>query len=234
MRAAHRQAAERLRALIPKNQVTPGDMRAALAGVPPGERDAWVDLVFGLEGLPADGPDLPRGCVPYLPCSVDTLARMADQADLGPDDVFVDVGSGLGRATVLAHLLTGAAAIGLEIQAGLVRLSRDLARSLNAARISVVQGDAARLTGYMTIGTVFFLYCPFGGARLERVLNDLESIARTRPIRVCCVDLPLLDRSWLRPVLPPSGDLAVYRSTQSRAWWKRRTSTVFRGTLAPE
>lgn len=208
-------------------------MRSALASVPPAERDAWVDLVFGLDGLPDDGPDLPRGCVPYLPCSVDTLLRMADHADLRSDDVFVDVGSGLGRATALAHLLTGSAAIGLEIQSGLVRLSRDLARSLKASRIAVVEGDAARLTGFMTIGTVFFLYCPFGGARLERVLNDLESIAWTRPIRVCCVDLPLPYRSWLRPVSPPSRDLAVYRSTHSRAWWKSRTTTVVRGTPAP-
>jgi len=60
---------------------------------------------------------------------------------------------------------------------------------------------------------VFFLYCPFSGARLERVLDDLESIARTREIRVCCVDLPLPPRAWLALAAPPSGDLAVYRST---------------------
>jgi SAM-dependent methyltransferase len=223
-----------MRGLISRNRAAPAAVRAALASVPPAERDAWVDLVFGLDGIPEDGPDLPRGCVPYLPCPVETLLRMADHADLRSDDVFVDVGSGLGRATALTHLLTGAAAIGLEIQSGLVRLSRDLARSLNASRVSVVQGDAARLTGFMTIGTVFFLYCPFGGARLERVLSDLEAIAWTRPIRVCCVALPLPQRAWLKPVLPPSGDLAVYRSTQARAWWKRRTTTVFRGLAAPE
>jgi hypothetical protein len=210
-----------MRALISNNQATPATMRSALASVPPAERDAWVDLVFGLEGIPEDGPELPRGCVPYLPCAVDTLLRMADHADLRSEDVFVDIGSGLGRAMTLAHLLTGAAAMGLEIQSGLVRLSRDLARRLNASRISVVEGDAARLTGFITIGTVFFLYCPFGGARLERVLDDLESIACTRPIRVCCVGLPLPSRSWLEPLLLPFGDLAVYRSTQASSKLRR-------------
>jgi len=45
-------------------------------------------------------------------------------------------------------------------------------------------------------------------------------------------DLPLPYRSWLRPVVRPSGDLAVYRSTQAQAWWKNRT-TVVRETPAP-
>jgi hypothetical protein len=50
--------------------------RDALLRVPPGERDAWLDSIFGLGDLPDDGPDLPRGCVPYLPSSVDTLLRV--------------------------------------------------------------------------------------------------------------------------------------------------------------
>jgi hypothetical protein len=84
---------------------------------------------------------------------------------------------------------------------------------LNAERFSPIQGDAAQLTGSITIGSVFFLYCPFSGDRLEKLLDDLESIARTRPIRVCCVDLPLPPRPWLTFAAPPSGDLTVYRST---------------------
>jgi hypothetical protein len=74
-------------------------------------------------------------------------------------------------------------------------------------------GHAAHLTGLIAIGSVFFFYCPFGGGRLERVLDDLEGIARTRQIRVCCVDLPLPSRPWLTLASPPFGDLGVYRST---------------------
>jgi hypothetical protein len=132
---------------------------------------------------------------------------------VGPADVFVDVGSGVGRAATLVHLLTGAGAIGLEIQTALVHAARDLARRLPVSRVSTVQGDAAELVGYITIGSVFFLYCPFSGDRLARVLAGLESVARTRTIRVCCVDLPLPPCPWLRPESPPSRDLAIYRST---------------------
>lgn len=202
---------EEMRWSLSTRRAGPLEFRAALMNVPESERDGWLDQIFGLEGLPHDGPELPRGCVPYLPSSVATLLRVIEVAEVRSDDVFVDVGSGLGRATVLTHFLTGAGAIGLEIQPALVRSSRELASRLNAERVSVIEGDAAKLTGYITIGSVFFLYCPFSGDRLDQVMDGLELIAQTREIRVCSVDLPLPSRSWLTPVLL-SGDLAIYRS----------------------
>jgi hypothetical protein len=64
----------------------------------------------------------------------------------------------------------------------------------------------------MTTGTVFFLYCPFSGDRLERFLDALEDVARARSIRVCCVDLPPLERPWLVQMPSMSVDLDVYQS----------------------
>lgn len=200
-----------MRWLLSTGRANPASFRAALTSVPASERDGWLDRVFGLGELPDDGPELPSGCVPYLPSPVDTLLRAAELAEVRPDDVFVDVGSGLGRAAALMHFLTGAGAIGLEIQPALVRGSRDLASRLNAPRVSVIEGDAAQLAGRIMIGSVFFFYCPFGGERLDRVMDDLEAIARTRRIRVCSVSLPLPSRPWLRPV-SWSNDLTVYRS----------------------
>ena len=213
MEENHRQSVERIRSRIERGVHEPSEFRAALLRVPPDERDAWLDLVFGLREVPDDGPDLPRGCVPYFPCSVDALLRVVEQARVRPSDVFVDVGSGLGRAAAFVHLLTGAGVIGIEIQSGLVRAARDLSRRLGVSRVSCVDGDAVRLTGFITIGSVFFLYCPFSGDRLVKVLAELEPIARTRTIRVCCLDLPLPRCSWLTLEPWVSGDLAIYRST---------------------
>lgn len=210
---AHRESARWIRSLLASAPPAPAVFRTALMSVPPADRDAWLDLVLGLDSLPDDGPELPRGCVPYLPCGVDALLRMVEHAGVQDCDVFVDVGAGVGRAAALVHLLTGASAIGLEIQPALVLASRDITARLHVLRVAPVEGDAALLTGFITIGSVFFLYCPFSGERLEKVLDDLESIARTRQIRVCSVDLPLPARSWLTLVSPPFGDLAVYRST---------------------
>ncbi len=184
-----------------------------MTSVPPADRDAWLDVVFDLDAIPDDGGELPRSCVPYLPCAVDALLRVVEQARVLPTDVFVDIGSGLGRAAAFVHLLTGAAAIGVEIQPGLVVGARALAARLLLTRVSYIEGDASELTRYVTTGTVFFLYCPFSGDRLVKVLADLEAIARSRTIRVCTVDLPLPPCTWLAREPRTSGDLGVYRST---------------------
>jgi SAM-dependent methyltransferase len=210
---SNRERARRDRSPIAHGLRDPSLFRAALAGIPPVERDAWVDRALGLGELPDDGPELPSGCVPYLPCSVDVLLRLVEQAPVRASDVFVDVGSGVGRATALVHLLTGATAVGLEVQPALVTTARALATRLNLSGVSFVAGDAVQLTTALGSGSVFLLYCPFSGERLVKLLAQLESVARTRTIRVCCVDLPLPPCSWLTPAPPLSGDLAIYRST---------------------
>ena len=213
MNEAHRSAADRVRERISRGAATPEWFRDALVDVPVEDRDAWLDRVCDIDGIPDDEPELPRGCVPYLPCSVATLLDAVELAEVGSADVFVDVGSGLGRATAFTRLFTGASCVGIEIQAALADAARRLASRLELSRTTVVQGDAAELIGSITIGTVFFLYCPFSGARLTRVLDGLEQVARMRQIRVCCVDLPLPACGWLARVPGPcSSELAVYRS----------------------
>lgn len=213
MEATHRESAESMRALLANAQASPEVFRAALTKVSPTDRDAWLDLVFELDAVPDDGSALPRGCVPYLPCSVNALLEIAAHARVQSSDVFVDVGSGVGRAAVLMHVVTGAAAIGLEIQPALVQAARGLAKRLGTGRVNIIEGDAALTTGTIVTGSVFFLYCPFSGDRLEKVLDDLEPIARTKSIRVCCVDLPLPPRPWLTLTSRPSTGVAIFHST---------------------
>jgi SAM-dependent methyltransferase len=208
----HRESAERMRSQLERGTRDSRLFSEALLAVPPAQRDEWVDRVLGLRSLPDDGPELPSGCAPYLPCSVNALLRLVEHAPVRASDTFVDVGSGVGRAAAFVHLLTGAGAIGIEIQPGLVRAARDLAARLPDSRISSVEGDAAKFTGFITIGSVFFLYCPFGGERLLKVLADLEQIARTRSIRVCSVNLPLPPCNWLRLEHSLEGDLSIYGS----------------------
>jgi SAM-dependent methyltransferase len=212
MEQRDRESAERARWSLEHGLHDASAFRAALLNVPPTLRDAWFDLVLGLGEVPDDGPELPRGCVPYLPCSVSSLLRMVELAPVRPSDVFVDIGAGLGRAAVFVHLLTGAPAIGIEVQRALVLAARDLASRLQLTRVPCLEGDAAALIRFMTVGSVFFLYCPFSGERLNKVLDELEAIAQTRPIRICCADLPLPPRAWLTPASDLGGDLVIYRS----------------------
>jgi SAM-dependent methyltransferase len=212
MEARHLRSADAARRAIGRGLHDPAAFRAALRDVPFGERDAWADRVLGLQELPDDGPALPAGGVPYLPCSVEVLLRTVDEAPVRSTDVFVDVGAGPGRAIALVHLLSGAEAIGVEIQPELVRAAHALIARLGLARVRCLEGDAANAAAVMARGSVFLFYCPFSGARLAKVLDDLEPLARARQLRVCCVDLPLPPRAWLTHQPGPDGPLDIYRS----------------------
>jgi hypothetical protein len=212
MDATVRADAQAVRAQLIAGTGEPAEFRSRLLAVPAPQRDPWLDLVLGIEEVPDDSAELPRGCVPYLPCSVDALLRMIDAAGVGESDTFVDVGSGLGRALLLTHLLTRATAVGIEVQSHLARSARALAAGLNLSRCSIQDGDARAWTGVLQSGSVFFLYCPFSGERLEALLAALEAIGSRREIRICTVDLPLPACSWLTRLALPWGDLAVYRS----------------------
>jgi SAM-dependent methyltransferase len=201
-----------MRALLEQGGADARAFRAALDQLPHLDRDAWVDLAFGLGPPPEDGPELPRGCVPYLPCPLDALLRLVDRTPVGPDDVLVDVGAGLGRAAAVVHLLTGASVVGIEVQPALVAAARALTSRLQLRGVSFVEGDAVELAAQVSSGSVFLLYCPFGGARLATLLGRLKSLAAGHPIRLCCVDLPLPPCPWLQPVVAAEGDLAIYQS----------------------
>ena len=191
-------------------------LMAAFAEQGAGALDAWVDAAFGLGAVTGDGAELPRGCVPYLPCSSVLVLQAISVANIGPRDVFVDVGSGVGRVLALVNLLTGAQTLGVEIQAELVHAAQAFAMRLALSAVQTVHGDAIERIGALPHETVYFLYCPFSGERLEGVLEVLRAVAEVRPIRVCAVQLPSLTRDWLEP-LPGSGaELVVYRSRRPR------------------
>lgn len=186
---------------------------AALLDVPPLERDAWVDRALGVGEIPDDGPELPRECVPYLPCPVDAVLRAIELAEIRAEDVVVDVGAGVGRAAAIIHSLTGAEVIGIEIQPALADAARALATRLGATRMKTIVGDAVELASSMTEATVFFLYCPFGGARLATLLDALP---RSRPLRICTVDVPLPSRPWLALVHEAPGNVALHVTRPDR------------------
>ena len=181
--------------------------------MPEAERESWLAQLWGDETFDDERAALPQGCVPYLPCPLDTLCDAVAGTGMTSDDVFVDIGAGSGRAIALVHLLTGASCIGIEIQPGLVRVARTRAARLELEGVDFREGDAAQVLPTLGIGSVYFLYCPFGSDRLERVLDQLEHEARKRPIRIACVQLPRLVRPWLSPIPTTSVELDVYRST---------------------
>jgi SAM-dependent methyltransferase len=180
-----------------------------LLAVPFAERDAWLDALLGFESPPPDLPDLPRGVVPYLPCGVDEILAMVREAPVGADDLLVDVGSGLGRMLILAHLISGAKAHGIEIQEPLVAAARAHCAALGIGQITFAHANAADIA---LDGSRFFLYAPCNGALLARVLERIGEVARLRPIVVGTVGFELHDVAWLAPRASSCPALMLYDS----------------------
>lgn len=200
---AHAQA---VRERIRRRDCPPAAFRAELLSVPPEDRDEWTHALLGM-GEPPPDADLPRGGVPYLPSSVAAILRVVDEVPLRSSDRFVDLGSGLGKVLLLAHLLSGAEALGVEVQEQLVERANQLVADLELSHaVCSVQGDASE---QCPDGTVFFIYSSFNGQVLQRVLGRLQEQARERRIVLCAVDFDL-SSEWLEPRLPASGELIVY------------------------
>jgi len=204
----------RIRARTARSEIKSGALRGTallelIRAVPWLDRDVWVDELLGIEDPPPDIPDLPRGAVPYLPCGADEIVAMVLEAPVRPDDTLVDLGSGLGRAVILAHLLSGARAWGLEIQEPLVLRARARAAELGLAAVSFVHGDA---TETELDGSIFFLYSPCNGEMLTRLIRRLEQIARRRPIIVCAVGVEFHDAPWLVRRTTSNVSLTLYDS----------------------
>ncbi|HEY4159820.1 MAG TPA: class I SAM-dependent methyltransferase [Polyangiaceae bacterium] len=197
------------RSAIVRGELRGERLRELLLSVPVRERDAWVDELLGFAEPPPDSAELPRGAVPYLPSGVDEILAMVRDVPVRADDQLVDLGSGLGRAVILAHLLSGAHASGVEIQGLLVGFAKARSAALNLARVSFVHGDAAEVK---LDGSVFFLYAPCNGDLLAAVLRRVEDVARRRPIVVCAVALELHGLAWLERRKTAHVSLALYDS----------------------
>jgi hypothetical protein len=204
-----RRRAHQARAEIRSGALRGAALQDLLRSVPFRDRDDWVDELLGFEEVPPDDADLPRGSVPYLPCGVDEILATVRDAPVGPEDELVDLGSGLGRVVLLAHLLSGARGRGIEIQEHLVLRAREASERLALTDVVFAHANAADVA---LEGSVFFLYSPFNGAVLAAVLRRIEDVARRRAIVVCAVGLELRGVEWLRPRRSSNVSLALYDS----------------------
>jgi len=200
-----------------------GDGRAAMAPGEDGEAchagDAydWRDeLVAGVLpfGEPGEVAALPPEMVFYQPTPARHVFDLLDRLALDADDVLVDLGSGLGHVPLLAAIRTPVRAIGIEIEPVYVAAARACAQALQLANAQFVQGDARAAD--FAVGSVFYLYTPFTGSVLRRVLDALRHEAACRAFRVCsfgpCTAV-LAAEPWLAGEdAPTPGRVAIFRT----------------------
>ena len=157
-----------------------------------------VLLAGAAPGEPAPpGPEM----VPYQPTPARIVFELVDMADFRAHDVLYDLGSGLGQVVILANLLSGVRAKGVEVDPAYCAYARRCAHDLSLSGVSFIHADA-RQADYGD-GTVFFLYTPFEGNMLQQVLDQLKGEAETRTIRIYTYGpctFVVSHQDWLRPV----------------------------------
>jgi hypothetical protein len=191
-----------LRAQLRSGALRGQGLGALLEAQPEAECDRWIECLLGIRDLSARRPSVERELIGYQPSGVGAVLALIRDVPIVASDVFVDIGSGLGKVTMLVHLLTGADAFGLELDASLLARARERAAELRLDGVHYVQGDARELA---LPGTVYFMYAPLTGAALARALVQLEVATRDRSAVLCTLGLDLAHVAWLRE--RPSIDL---------------------------
>jgi protein-L-isoaspartate O-methyltransferase len=210
-----------LRARIAAGALRGAALRRHFDDVPSSERDHFVEEVLGIAYPPLDEPELGPELVAYAPSGYDEIVHALDVTRLGPDARFLDIGSGMGKAVMLAALLTGATSSGVECNEALSDLAEHAARELGLPGIRFTRGDARDVT--FEDSDVVFMYLPFTGGALATVMDRLRRRGRcesagSRPRFLCAAPLDLHRYDDLVAAGPPSSWLQVYT-------WRRRPGT---------
>lgn len=128
---------------------------------------------------------------------------------------FVDLGSGKGRALILAKDIGFDLIVGVEYSDELCRVAENnlCALKIPARRVYVNCADAATFTAWPNGNLVVFLYNPFGPALMEKVA---ENLARRRGPALVVYANPLFPeawqaQTWLTPVAC-EGNVKVWRT----------------------
>ena len=185
----------------------PGVYAPAAGGMGFDFRDDLISGLFELEQPRQEQVDREAEMEFYQPTPVRHIFNLIGLVALAHEDVFVDIGSGLGHVPLLVAISTDARAIGIELEGAYVEPARQCAERLNLARVTFFEQDA-RAADYSG-GTVFYFYTPFSGAMLEAVLERLEHEAASRRIRICSYGPStsrIAGQRWLRATTTPEAD----------------------------
>ena len=147
------------------------------------------------QAKPADGG-------PFVPTPTNIAARMLALANVGPNDYVVDLGSGDGRLVIAAVAnFKARGGTGIEIDAKLVKQSRETAKKLRVAdRATFVAGDlfAARIE-QATVVTLYLLEGILGAVEAKlgrelkpgtRVVSHDYPLPNWKPVEVVEFDAP--------------------------------------------
>jgi len=172
--------------------------------------DIFINGIFHFQPMPEQTKALEPEMVFYQKTPARVIFELAEKVHFTEHDVFFDIGSGLGQAVILVNLLTGVKTIGTEFEPAFCEYARACAAELNLTDVTFVNTDA-RNADYSG-GTIFFMYTPFTGDMLNKVLVLLKKEALHREIKIITYGpctLQVAEQSWLRRIGPK--DTGIYK-----------------------
>lgn len=184
------------RELLKSNQSTPASLRALFntySRYKPGETghihidyEALDVLLCGSlfpEKHPIPSLELKPGMVHWEASPGSVILDLVDHVPLGPGDLFVDVGSGLGNIAILVNVLRGVRTLGIEREPLFYSYAQQLANAFALDDVTFINTDA--LDADFSAGTVFYLFTPFVATILQDVMDKIRGVTHYHPVRVC-------------------------------------------------
>jgi SAM-dependent methyltransferase len=173
--------------------VTGEQVLSELVSLAPDARDGAVERLLGIVSDESQRSSPGFELLGYHASGLSPLFYALLEAPVTSEDVFIDLGSGLGKATALARLISGARARGIEVQKNLVDLSPRL------DGVEFVHADIREAP--LDDGTVFFLYNPCTGTARRDLMERLHTVASKHAIVVCALgmDVEHGTERWLHP-----------------------------------
>ncbi len=191
--------------------MTPQRFGELLAAVPAYEWDAFTERLLGIHEVPAASKARGLEMIKYQATPMASILELVGL--LGPDDVLFDMGSGLGKVSMLSSFLSLARAVGVEFDPAYGERAAARASALKLKRVRFEVMDA-READYRA-GTFFYFFFPFEGEVMTTVLDRIRSHTSGRSIRFAALHRSTLrfdQEDWLtREGAFPSG-MALYRT----------------------
>lgn len=153
--------------------------------------DRYLDRKFGIvsserRSLVQLGLEVPD-CTDYQPVSYSDFHALLKRISIGSDDVFLDYGSGMGRALCLAALYPFRSVIGVEMSAELCAIAgRNIDRVRHKLRCQDVRVANVNAVDYEIPSevSVIYFFNPFGGSVLAKVLTNIAASLHAVPRRL--------------------------------------------------
>lgn len=155
----------------------------------------------------------------YVPAPYRDVFSLLRHAGVGRDDVFVDLGCGLGRVVFAASQLGARRAVGVEIDSSLAAQCIESGRRGGYDQYRVEFVCAPAQTYRHSDTTVMFMFHPFGAGTMREVISGLDAALDANPRQLTVV--------YLNPVFDEL--LLGSRHLRRIEHWPARQATRFRG-----